>query len=135
MEGKNSVTRCGFSVSRSYLPDPNIDVDFRIEFFSKFVTDAHQSVSIPDKNRIRRIVVWLFWRDKAYPFNYIGRGAKGVAEKLGISELEAYQLLIAKIEERLPTIEDIALKKALEDRIQYYLYWCRRINNAKRRKF
>ena len=112
----------------------NIDVDFICEFHRKFITDAIHSITEPDESRVRKVTPWLFWKNQEYPLNYIGRGAKSISEKLGISELEAYQLLIAKIEEKLPTIENLALKIALEERIKYYEYWCRRINNAKRRK-
>ena len=71
---------------------------------------------------IKSLRVWLFWRDKSYPFNFIGMGIPSITKKLGITEKECKKLLVEKLEELLLTLEDEALKIAIEGKISKLRY-------------
>ena len=62
--------------------------------------------------------VWLFWKNKEYPLNFIGRGVIGIAKQLAITQDEASKILIMKLNEFLVTVTDEEMKVAIEARLK-----------------
>lgn len=71
------------------------------------------------KTRGKGLRIWLFWKNVDYPFSFIGVGVNTITRSLGITKEEAEKLLIGKLEEVLPTLEDEQLKIAVKERINF----------------
>jgi len=83
-----------------------------------FHTYTSHSPNDVDKDKIVRLTTWFFWKNKPYPLNHIGNGAISVSKNLGISLFDAQLLVIEKLEEILPTIENKVLKLAVERKLE-----------------
>lgn len=64
--------------------------------------------------------IWLFWKNKEYPLNFIGIGVSRVARRLGITEKEAKKLIAMKLTDFLVTVTDEDVRDAVEKRIALY---------------
>jgi len=66
----------------------------------------------------RRIRIYVYKKDVAYPFSFVGSSSYLISKNLGIPQKEAALLLVAKISEVLRSVEDAAIKDELKRRVK-----------------
>ena len=66
----------------------------------------------------RPIRMYVYKKEVAYPFSFVGSSSYLISKNLGIPQKEAGLLLIAKINEVLRSVEDAAIKDVLTLRVK-----------------
>jgi predicted Zn-ribbon and HTH transcriptional regulator len=66
----------------------------------------------------RRIRIYVYKKDVAYPFSFVGSSSYLISKNLGIPPKEAGLLLIAKINDVLRSVADAAIKDVLKLRVK-----------------
>ena len=66
----------------------------------------------------RPIQIYVYKKDVAYPFSFVGSSSYLISKNLGIPQKEAGLLLIAKINEVLRSVTDAAIKDKLQRKVK-----------------
>jgi hypothetical protein len=77
-----------------------------------------QPIYEKDGVKIRMLKIWLYWKDKPYPLNFIGMGYESVARNLDISELQAIKLLIRKLKSEINNIGNPLVREKARSRLK-----------------
>jgi len=72
-----------------------------------------------DGVKIKMLKVWLFWKDKPYPLNFIGMGCESIGRNLDISELQAIKLLILKLKPEIKNMGNPSVREKAELRLKH----------------
>ena len=78
-----------------------------------------QPIFEKDGVKIKMLKVWLYWKDKPYPLNFIGMGYESIARNLNISEPQAIRLLILKLKPEISNIGNPSVREKAELRLKH----------------